>query len=85
MKTAGEQAQMMQRIRVGLIGLAAVVLLIGLASAIIGSATTDPATTNAAVDVNMVLPASNTLADEGEPLADLGAAPGTNVQVSPSR
>ena len=67
----------MQRVKVGMIGLAAVVLLIGLASAIIGSATRDrPGSamgSSPAVVANMI--GSNQAA--AEPLAELGVAPMT--------
>jgi hypothetical protein len=75
MKASRDHSQTMQRVRVGMIGLLAVVLLITLASAIIGSATRG-------VDANMVAAPSNFSFDNtqvagGEPLAEMGAAPGT--------
>jgi len=79
MKGARDHIQTLQRLKVGLIGLAAVVLLIGLASAIIGSTSrTPPAPGEPAA--NMVLANE---AGQGEPLAELGAAPGpSNEQIA---
>jgi len=67
-----------QRVRVGLVGLAAVILLIGLAGMIFSTLRRDqsppetgvPATT-AAVDTNA--------SDANDPLADLGITPSTPV------
>lgn len=84
--------QAVQRVRVGLIGLAAVVLLIGLASAIFSAANREkPA---AAIDTpkpeaiaNMTL-ANNTapaaVAAPNEPLAELGVAPATANGAAPA-
>ena len=77
MKRRSDPSQSMQRVKVGMIGLAAVVLLIGLASAIIGSATRERpgigmGASQAAVG-NMAL--ANQAA--AEPLAELGVAPMT--------
>jgi len=81
MKSARDHIQTVQRLKVGLIGLAAVVLLIGLASAIIGSTTrTPPAGISGDPVANMAL---TNEAGQGEPLAELGAAPGpSNGQVA---
>ena len=78
MKRRSDPSQSMQRVKVGMIGLAVVVLLIGLASAIIGSATRERAiavagTPPTALVGNMTL-ANQTVA---EPLAELGVAPMT--------
>ncbi|RZL99667.1 MAG: hypothetical protein EOP68_23905, partial [Sphingomonas sp.] len=75
----------MQRAKVGMIGLAAVVLLIGLAGAIIGSATRErpvQAAGAARVDVVANMAVSNSVeADRtGEPLAQMGVAPSANTQ-----
>ncbi|MEG3173345.1 hypothetical protein U1708_14095 [Sphingomonas sp. ZB1N12] len=75
----------MQRIKVGMIGLAAVVLLIGLASAIIGSTNRErPVATagTAQADVVANMGVSNTVeaAGAGEPLAEMGVAPSANAQ-----
>lgn len=78
----------MQRIKVGVIGLVAVVMLIGIASAILGSATREkPIATagSAQADVVANIDMTNTgaaaaaaAADAGgEPLAELGVAPAT--------
>ena len=74
-----------QRIKVGMIGLAAVVLLIGLASAIIGSATRERpvlAAGAAQADVVANMAVSNSVAADrtGEPLAEMGVAPSANTQ-----
>ena len=74
----------MQRVKVGMIGLAAVVLLIGLASAILGSATRErpvAASGGAKADVvaNMAL-GNEPRAERREPLAELGVAPSANAQ-----
>ena len=73
----------MQRVKVGLIGLAIVVLLIGLASVIIGSATRERPVTvvgapQADVVANMGL-GNSAAAPSDEPLAELGVAPSANV------
>lgn len=78
-----EPSQSLQRIKVGLIGLAAVVLLIALASAILGSATREqPAAGSAQGNLIARIAAGNDSAPAaGEPLAEMGVAPGTtNVQ-----
>ncbi|USU06451.1 hypothetical protein NF700_06380 [Sphingomonadaceae bacterium OTU29MARTA1] len=74
----------MQRIKVGIIGLVAVVLLIVVASAILGSATRErPIATagSAQADVvaNMAMTNAGAAAIDGsgEPLAELGVAPPT--------
>ena len=75
----------MQRLRVGMTGLAVVLVLIGLASIIFSSANRgEPITAvgapNAAVVANMTEDASNSAAGKGrdEPLAELGVAPSTS-------
>ena len=78
-------SQTIQRIKVGMIGLAAVVLFIGLASAIIGSATREQpvvAAGSAQADVVANMAVSNTTASDGtdEPLAEMGLAPSVNAQ-----
>jgi hypothetical protein len=79
--TAPETRQALQRIRVGMIGLVAVVVLIALASAIMRTATHDSATTamgGAKPDVVANMVDGNSAADSsGEPLAELGVAPST--------
>lgn len=77
-----------QRVKVGMIGLAAVILLIALASAIIGSVTRErPITTvgapKADVVANMAL--TNDMDEgSGEPLAELGVAPNAGNIQAPS-
>ena len=72
----------MQRVKVGMTGLAAVVLLIGLAAAIFGAASRErpisvAGAPKAEVIANMML--ANEMAADGddEPLAELGVAPST--------
>lgn len=74
-----QHAQSMQRVKVGLMGLAAVVLLIAFASAITRTVTREAPVTaigapKADVVANMVV-ANLTAADGTEPLAELGVAP----------
>ena len=76
---ARESAQSTQRMRVGMIGLAAVLLLIGLAAAIFSTATHERqvaaiGAANADVVANMVDGNSADAATK-EPLAELGVAP----------
>lgn len=83
MKAARDTSQTMQRVKVGMIGLAAVVLLIAIASAILGSATREqPVATagSAQADVvaNIALTNSSLAQGSGEPLAELGVAPSTS-------
>lgn len=82
-----------QRVKVGLIGLAAVLLLIGLASAVFNSVNREravtgiggaqPATVASMTGNQQAAPA------EGEPLAELGVAPAATVttanQATPDR
>ena len=79
-RVADEKAQAMQRVRVGMIGLLAVVLLIGIASMVLSSVRDDRARqaggSNAAVVANMAADES-LLNESDEPLADLGVAPGS--------
>lgn len=83
-KVAGERAhaeQMRQRVRVGMIGLAAVVLLIGVASAIFSSvnreAPVDGAGNVAAIG-NLSAPGAAPSPSPGnEPLAEMGVTPAT--------
>jgi len=77
----------MQRVKVGMIGLAAVILLIALASTILGSLNRDepPATAAGSAQSNVVadMAATNTTAPSNEPLAELGVAPApVNTQAS---
>jgi hypothetical protein len=91
MKPVRETRQAAQRIKVGMIGLAAIVLLIALASAIMRTATRDTApvtaTGGAMHDVVANMVDGNSAADSGgEPLAELGVAPSTgNSAAMPER
>jgi uncharacterized protein YpuA (DUF1002 family) len=77
-----DSAEAMQRVRVGLIGLAMVLILIGLASAIFTSANRDApvsaiGASNATVVANMTDGTSVVAKSKDEPLAELGVAPST--------
>lgn len=87
MKVVREPSQTTQRVKVGMVGLAAVVLLIALASAIIGTASRErPIVTAGAASADVVANIALTNATEdptGEPLAELGVAPSPgNTQVA---
>ena len=76
----------MQRVKVGVIGLSAVMLLIAFASVIIGSASREgPVSAIGAPKAEVI---ANLAIDNGvaaaEPLAELGVAPSANEQ-APSR
>jgi hypothetical protein len=89
---ARSTSQTMQRVKVGMSGLAAVVLLIGLASAIFSAASRERpvAVPGAAkLDIPAVVPTLNTTtttpADAAsEPLAELGVAPSTTNSAAPA-
>lgn len=86
-KTGTDHEQTMQRVRVGMTGLASVALLIALASAIFSSVSDEaPVRADGAPKPDVVanLTAANQAAPEGpnEPLAELGVAPGTAAVVS---
>jgi hypothetical protein len=77
-----DTAHTMQRVRVGLTGLAMVALLIALASAIFTSANRDQpisaiGASNSAVVANMTGLDNSAAEKKDEPLAELGAAPST--------
>jgi hypothetical protein len=85
MKIARETSQSMQRVKVGMIGLCAVVLLIALTSVIMGSVARERGTVAAeqarsdvASNVGMVNQMEAPVT--GEPLAELGVSPGANTQ-----
>lgn len=89
MKSSTETNQSMQRVKVGMIGLAAVILLIALASAIIGSVTRErPITTVGApkeeVVANMGVANEIDADGSGEPLAELGVAPSAGNSQAPA-
>ncbi|OWK32044.1 hypothetical protein [Sphingomonas mucosissima] len=86
MKQGASHSQAMQRVRVGMVGLAAVILLIGLASALFSAANrqqSSTAATSAGEVANMT--ATNTMAADAdnEPLAQLGVAPSA-AEASPT-
>lgn len=81
----------MQRIKVGVIGLVAVVVLIAVAAAILGSALHErPIATAGSAQADVVANIALTNTDAaakaadaaGEPLAELGVAPATNGQAA---
>lgn len=80
----------MQRFRVGITGLAIVLVLIGLASIIFSSANRDEPVSavgapNSEAVANMTDDASNSAATKGrdEPLAELGVTPSTSSSAAP--
>ena len=78
MKAFRQPGQSLQRVRVGLTGLAIVLVLIGLASVVFRSVSrerpgTAPGLARAETLANMA--AGNTADPSGEPLAELGVAP----------
>ncbi|HEX8418433.1 MAG TPA: hypothetical protein VF638_00295 [Sphingomonas sp.] len=83
MKVVREPSQTSQRVKVGMVGLAAVILLIVLASAILGTATRERpigAAGSAREDVVANIASINAAdaASTGEPLAELGITPSTS-------
>lgn len=85
MRASRDTSQTVQRVKVGMIGLIAVVLLIAIASAILGSATRErPIATAGSGQAAVVANLAITNADagkadpSGEPLAELGVAPSTS-------
>jgi len=84
MKSQHDQFQTGQRLRVGVIGLLVVVALIAVAGWIIDS-TAGGTATNGTTEIALNLAADNA-ADAREPLAEIGAAPGSfNEQVGADR
>lgn len=81
MKTVAPSShQTIQRVKVGMVGLAAVILLIGLASAIFSAA--DRGRTGGAGAGNVAVAAKlpdNAADPANEPLAELGVAPSADV------
>ena len=86
MTSEREHTQSMQRVKVGLLGLAAVILLISFASAIMRTVTREAPVVaigapKAEVVANMVV--ANAQGDATESLAELGVAPAaSNLQAS---
>lgn len=80
MKTAPSPPSTLQRVKVGLIGLAAIVVLIVIASAIIrGAGRERPIETAGAAQPDVVanMAVANAAAQSTEPMAELGVAPPT--------
>jgi hypothetical protein len=80
MKTVRAPSPASQRVKVGLLGLAAIVLLIAIASAIIGTASREqPIDTVGAAQPEVVanLATVNAATPSAEPMAELGVAPPT--------
>ncbi len=74
----------MQRIQVGLAGLAGVVLLIGLASIVVDNIRRDDIVTDAAMNVSANVAAAVPVEDSpGEPLAELGVTPASDAASQP--
>lgn len=91
MKTvARSTSQTMQRVKVGMSGLAAVVLLIGLASAIFSAASRErPVDVPGAANIDVVatvMPANGAAPADAtnEPLAELGVAPSATNSAAPA-
>ena len=87
-RVADDKSQSMQRVRVGIIGLAAVILLIGLASVLFSGVREQRAAgtaggSNAQVVANMASIDPGLMNKADEPLADLGVAPGSASVDSP--
>ncbi len=85
MKIVQDPSQAIQRVKVGMTGLAFVILLIFLASAILSSASREgPVTAVGAakpeVVANITAPADNSIDASKEPLAELGVAPSAAVE-----
>lgn len=87
-RLADDKNQSMQRVRVGMIGLAAVVLLIGIASLLFSGVRDQRGRAaagggDAGVVANIASTNDTALNESDEPLADLGVAPGS-ASVEPS-
>lgn len=89
MKSGREHSQSGQRVKVGMIGLAVVVLLIGLASAVMRTASREaPIAVVGAPKADVVANMTNSSVQQevGEPLAELGVSPATgNAQATADR
>lgn len=74
----------MQRLRVGITGLAAVVLIVLLATAIASGVRRSAGAQNAAIVVSVPSPTpGNGVDQKAEPLAQLGVAPGGTTDKAP--
>jgi hypothetical protein len=78
-REAEEQGQALQRVKVGMTGLAGVIVLIGLASAIFSSALHGGNHARVAAAT-----ANSSIANTSEPLAEIGAAPGASETLNTS-
>ncbi len=74
----------MQRIRTGVTGLAAIVLLVALATAIASGVQHSANATDAAASATPVADLSNNKAEKSEPLAQLGVTPPVESKVPPA-
>ncbi|MFM9828976.1 MAG: hypothetical protein ACKVOB_09575 [Sphingomonas sp.] len=82
-----EAGHKVQRVRVGMTGLAVIVLFIALASAVFRSASTEPALTGtgAPKTAEMANAATDNVADAAkEPLAEIGVTPSAAADPDPS-
>lgn len=88
MKTSLEPSQTIQRVKVGMTGLAFVMLLIGLASAIFSSASREPVPATTAdgakpeLIANLAVAPTNATEPVKEPLAELGVAPSAATEAT---
>lgn len=76
----------MQRLRVGITGLAAILIIVAVATAVVSNVRRSAEESNAVAPPPVVAtlpPAGNETAPETEPLAQLGAAPGKAAPVEP--
>ena len=78
----GASSQRMQRVRVGVTGLAAIVLVVLLATAIASGLNRRAAQTAVTAPPDVV-PTLNTTEEKSEPLAQLGVAPDTKDVAKP--
>jgi hypothetical protein len=75
MEARAESYQRMQRVRIGLTGLAFVFVLVLLATVLVRPSAEAPLSANVAAQQNGLV-ATNGIAEPQEPLAQLGVAPG---------
>jgi hypothetical protein len=80
--TIGETRERMQRVRVGVTGLAAVILVVALVSAV-ASSLRQSATDSAIAARPDVVPTLNMVEEKSEPLAQLGVAPDAKDMTPP--
>jgi hypothetical protein len=83
MRTASPSShQTVQRVKVGMVGLALVILLIGLASAIFSAANRERPLAVDPSNVAAAKLAANTTDPANEPLAELGVAPSADTNTA---